>query len=93
MNNIPTKEDNPNGFHQRYVVRKVVKWRRKGDELIAVTKAVDDNAEYITFRLDEGSSDMQHIKAGRIAAHAYADAIQHHLPELAKDLKERYPLL
>ena len=53
---------------------------------------VDDNAEYFVMRLDNGGSDKEHIKACRIGVHAYADAIEHHLPELAKDIKERYPL-
>ena len=44
-------------------------------------------------RLDEKGKDREHIKACRIGVHAYADAIEHKLPELAKDLRERYPLL
>lgn len=54
---------------------------------------VDQGAEYFVLRLDEGGKDPEHIKACRIGVNAYADAIKHHLPELAKDLKERYPLL
>jgi hypothetical protein len=54
---------------------------------------VDRGSEYFVMRLDEGGKDREHIKACRIGVHAYADAIEHHLPELAKDLKSRYPLL
>lgn len=94
MKNIPTKEENPNGLHAKYVIRKIVAWYKEGfDSWKAKTKAVDKNAEYFVMRLDEGGSDPEHIKACRIGVHAYADAIEHHLPELAKDLRERYPLL
>jgi hypothetical protein len=44
-------------------------------------------------RLYLGGKDINHIKACRIGIHAYADAIEPFIPELAKDLKERYPLL
>lgn len=50
-------------------------------------------SEYFVMRLDEGGKDREHIKACRMGVHAYANAIEHHLPELAKDLRERYPLL
>lgn len=53
---------------------------------------LDKDAEYFVLRLDDGGSDPEHIKACRIGIHAYADAIEHKLPELAKDLRERYPL-
>lgn len=53
----------------------------------------EPGSEYFVMRLDEGGKDREHIKACRIGVHAYADAIEHHLPELAKDLRERYPLL
>ena len=58
-----------------------------------VKKPVDKNAEYFVMRLDEGGKDRNHIKACRIGIHAYADAIQQFIPELANDLRERYPLL
>lgn len=58
-----------------------------------VFEPVDDNAEYFVLRLDEGGRDINHIKACRIGIHAYADAIEAHIPQLAQDLRERYPLL
>lgn len=98
MSKIPTQIENPNGLHRRYVVKKLIKnpdYEREGGinspEYIAVNP--DRNAEYFVLRLDEGGKDPEHIKACRIGVHAYADAIVHHLPELAKDLKARYPLL
>jgi hypothetical protein len=84
--NIPTQSENPTGLHQRYYIQKL-----SADEDIYVP--VDDNAEYFVMRLDEGGSDINHIKACRIGVHAYADAIENHIPQLAKDLRERYPLL
>lgn len=54
---------------------------------------INKDAEYFVLRLDEGGSDIEHIKACRIGINAYADAIKNHLPELSNDLKTRYPLL
>lgn len=85
MNTIPTKDANPKGLHQRYYVQKV------GDFGHALP--TDPGSEYFVMRLDEGGKDREHIKACRIGVRAYADAIEHHLPELAKDLRERYPIL
>lgn len=89
MNKIPTQSQNPTGLHQRYSIKKIT-YNSKG---VPVLKNTDKESEYFIFRLDEGGKDREHIKACRIGVHAYADAIEHHLPELAKDLRERYPLL
>jgi hypothetical protein len=64
-----------------------------GTKLRPMLSDTDDEAEYFVLRLDQYGSDPEHIKAGRIGIHAYADAIEHHLPQLAQDLRERYPLL
>lgn len=94
MNKIPTQKENPNGLHAKFIIRKITGWRQyRFDSLKAVTVATEEGSEYFVLRLDEGGKDPEHIKACRIGVHAYADAIEHHLPELAKDLKERYPLL
>lgn len=109
MNKIPTQLENPNGLHQRYVIQKIVPHPKSGQELPGGVgnydkrhrgyypdfeiRQVDKNADYFVMRLDEGGKDPEHIKACRIGVNAYADAIQHYLPELARDLKERYPLL
>lgn len=101
MNKIPTQLENPNGLHQRYVIRKLVHEQHPltyvGGEPSLVREGIyerepDKDAEYFVMRLDEGGKDPEHIKACRIGVNAYADAIAHHLPELAKDLKERYPI-
>jgi hypothetical protein len=94
MKHIPTKEENPKGLHARYSIRKIVGWKKEGFYgMKPITKAVDKDAEYFIMRLDEGGSDINHIKACRVGIHAYADAIETYIPELAKDLRERYPLL
>lgn len=94
MNKIPTQTKNPQGLHQRYHIKKIVPIknpREYGRQFKTIP--CDEDSEYFIMRLDKGGSDIEHIKACRIVVHAYANAIQHHLPELAKDLKERYPLL
>lgn len=75
---IPTAQQNPAGLHLRYIISKT-----NGEP-------VDDNAEYFVLRLDENGDDKEHIKAGRIGVLAYAEAIKHHLPQLANDIIERY---
>ena len=75
---IPTKEQNPEGLHARYRVEK------------ADGTPVDSRAEYFVLRLDDHGSDPKHIAAGRKAVLTYADEIEDHLPELAKDLRDRY---
>jgi hypothetical protein len=69
--------------------------RRKNtkDEFLVKEVAVDEGSEYFVLRLDLAGSDPEHIKACRIGLHAYANAIQHHLPQLAKELIEKYPLI
>jgi hypothetical protein len=95
MNKIPSQIKNPKGLHQRYYIQKINYngYFEEGEALVDNLMPVDKDAEYFVMRLDEGGSDIEHIKACRIGIHAYAKAIQHHLPELAKDLIERYPLI
>lgn len=77
-----------------------MEWRQisEKDELPPETQLrpmltdTDEGSEYFVMRLDEGGQDPEHIKACRIGVNAYAEAIAHHLPELSKDLKERYPV-
>ena len=79
MKKIPTREENPEGLHQCYIVSKT-----DGEP-------VDDNAEYFVMRLDEGGNDIKHIRACRKAVRTYAKKIKKHLPQLSKDLLDRYP--
>lgn len=99
---MKTKSENPYGLHQRYLIKKIV---GVGQELDwsdrnggngrpkLITKKVDPNAEYFVMRLDVNGKDINHVKACRIGIHAYANAIEATIPQLAKDLRERYPLL
>lgn len=98
MSSIPTQDENPKGLHLRYFIQKVIGADRHEDFFGNVyytpkVKDIDKDAEYFVMRLDEGGSDLEHIKACRIGVHAYASAIEQHLPDLANDLRERYPLL
>lgn len=99
MANIPTQKENPKGLHGRYQIKKVVvnpdfdEWDIHETRPQYLLKEPDENAEYFVLRLDTGGSDINHIKACRIGVNAYADAIEPFIPELAKDLRERYPLL
>lgn len=85
---VELKANKNKGLYRRFDIRKVTK---VGDT--EVLTPVDPDAEYFVLRLDTGGSDIEHIKACRIGIHAYAEAIQPHIPQLARDLIERYPLL
>lgn len=74
----PTPDENPEGFHKRYIV-----FKTSGEP-------VDENAEYLVLRVDWGGDDKEHIRAGRTAARAYANAVRHHLPKVAEDILLRY---
>ncbi|MCK5614170.1 hypothetical protein KAR91_70550 [Candidatus Pacearchaeota archaeon] len=93
---IPTKEENPKGLHAKYYIQKIVGIKRVGDNLLYFPdfefelKEVDDGSEYFVMRLDDGGSDPIHIQACRNAVLHYAEEIKDHLPELSKDLIERY---
>lgn len=91
---IPRNKDNPKGLHQKYVIRKIVGTRKSmfGWFEYFRTKKVDPESEYFVLRLDNGAKDPNHLWACRKAIHTYAKEIESHLPELAKDLRQRYPL-
>ena len=75
---IPTQKENPKGLHMRYIVSKT-----SGEP-------VDETAEYFILRLDSRGSDPKHIDACRKAVLKYTEEIKEHLPELSKDLVDRY---
>lgn len=75
---IPTKEQNPNGLHRKYNIQKA-----NGEQ-------IEDGSEYFVLRLDSGGGDPVHIQACRDAILVYAEKIKDHLPDLSKDLIERY---
>ncbi len=99
--------ENPKGLHSMYHIQKIKMVPNPNfsptakvsqvinnyDPLIEAVCSVDEGSEYFVLRLDTGGSDIEHIKACRIAVNAYALAIKHHLPELAEDLINQYPPL
>lgn len=100
---IPTQIEEWNRLHQRYWIKKLVKITNPDyipdpvlglqEPEIIITKDVDKDSEYFVMRLDENGKDPNHINACRIGVQAYADAIEQFIPELAKDLRKRYPVL
>jgi len=78
MKAIPTREQNPDGLHQRYRISK-----RSGED-------IHPKAEYFILRLDDHGKDPKHIEACKIAVLSYAEAIKPHIPKLADDLIQRY---
>jgi hypothetical protein len=100
---MKTQSENPTGLHRKYHIQKVITVPNPKydngtilglrEPYIEALIPVDNNSEYFILRLDTGAGDREHVKACRIGVHAYADAIVNHLPRLAADLKERYPLL
>lgn len=84
------------GLYPKYKIEKIVGLKRVGEGFSGepiydyLTKPVSEGAEYFVLRLDSGSSDPVHIEACKKAVLVYADEIESHLPELAKDLREKY---
>ena len=93
---LPIKKENPNGLHARYYIQKIVGLKVTGEDFFGsperdyVLEQVDEKSEYFVLRLDDKGSDPKHIKACKQAAIHYAIKIRDHLPELSKDLIERY---
>lgn len=92
---IPRKEQNPKGLHAKYYIQKIVETKIIGRDFVGQSsfhklKEVDKGSEYFVMRLDDGGSDPIHIQACRNAVLNYAKEIKDHLPELSKDLIERY---
>ena len=74
---IPTKEENPTGLHQKYILTK------------ADGSPVDEGAEYFVLRLDD-EGDPAHVRACWHAMLTYAKEIEKVLPDLAADIERRY---
>lgn len=74
---IKTKEQNEKGLYQKYYIR-----RTDGQE-------IDPENEYFILKV-AGKGDPKHIAACKKAIITYALNIKQYLPELAKDLIERY---
>jgi NTP pyrophosphatase (non-canonical NTP hydrolase) len=76
---VPTKTENPSGFHQRYNIQHL-----DGSPM-------DEGFEGFVLRLDEsGTGEPNHVRASRAAITTYASAIKPYIPDLARDLEARY---
>ncbi len=78
MNTIPTQHQNPDGLHQKYIIKK------------SNGNPVDKESEYFVLRLDSGGDDPIHTEACRQAVLKYAELIKNHLPHLSEDIFNRY---
>ncbi len=74
----------PNEFRNTGLINKYVISKRDGSEM-------DPNAEYFVLRVDPHEpDDPNHYHACMMALIEYAYTIEPHLPQLSKELKERY---
>lgn len=74
---LKSKKENPTGLYNKYVIGR--------------TDGTQINPENVYFILKlEGEGDPIHMEACRKSVLKYADEIEPHLPQLAKDLRERY---
>lgn len=91
-NQIPLKEDNPNGLHLKYRVQKFSHFKKTGFFHLDDTPVFKDvpDAEFFVLRLDDKQKDPKHREACIKAVLCYADAIKDHLPQLSSDLIKRY---
>lgn len=92
MGKIKSKQDNPKGLHAKYYIQKIKGLipKGKGTPSELILKDVDHGSEYFVMRLDFGGKDKKHIEACRSAILHYAEQIKDHIPELSKDLIDRY---
>ncbi len=74
---LPEADESVDGLHKKYIISK------------ANGTPVDESAEYFVLRLDE-NGDPKHVAACRDAIIASAISIEEYLPELSKDLIDRY---
>lgn len=76
---LPTAEQDPHGYHRRYVV------------LHADETATDPQAEYFVLRLDADGA-VTHVAASKKALAVYADAIEGEHPRLAVTIRTRHQI-
>jgi len=86
---------NIKGLYGKYKIEKITGRKIIGEDFFGnpiyepLTEPVKPYAEYFVLRLD-GKGEENHVNACRKALMTYADEIENYLPELAKDLRERY---
>lgn len=83
---IKTQTENPKGLHKKYYIQKIVIGVEKQDFDL---EPLDEGFEGFVLRLDKGG-DKKHVDACRKAILTYAEEIKDYLPELSKDLFEKY---
>ena len=74
---MKSKEGNTNGLHIRYIISK------------ADGSPVNPKNKYFVLKI-EGEGHPEHIRACRIALLKYADEIEAYLPQLAKEIRDKY---
>lgn len=74
---IPSKKSNPTGLHQKYRIFKA--------DMTDVAPG-----EYFVLRLDPECKDTRHRDACIKAILLYANEIADHMPDLARDIRNRY---
>ena len=85
------------GLYGKYYIQKIKHVPIEGDFMgLLRTESklvpVDSDADYFVLRLDENQKDKVHMNACRRAVLLYAQLIKEHLPQLSKDLIEKYSI-
>lgn len=83
---MKTQAENPTGLHKKYYIQKIVIGVENQDFAL---EPLDEGFEGFVLRLDKGG-DPNHVEACRKAVLVYAEEIRDYLPDLSKDLIERY---
>lgn len=87
--------ESPTGLHKKYYIQKIVPRTKRRfftswfDNNDFDLEPLDEGFEGFVLRLDKGG-DPKHVEACRKAVLVYADEIRDYLPDLSKDLIERY---
>ena len=76
MSNLPSRDDNPDGLHQRYCLTK------------ANGRPCEPGSKYFVLRLDECGRDKAHIAACRMAARTYIRCVPKHMRKVAEELAD-----
>ena len=94
---METQLENPNGLYQKYYIQKIVPAKNKlqkafysrRDHRNYRLKPMDEGFEGFVLRFD-GGGDPKHVEACRKAILIYANEIRDYIPQLSKDLIEKY---
>jgi len=87
---------NTKGLYQKYFIQKVEYGPVIGHDLLGRPihsfkyKSTRDGDEYFVLKLEGGGTSDIHIEASRKAVLLYAEIIKPYLPELSKDIFDKY---